>query len=84
MREVLELCNRAVSEKILQIFSPSLPAEYVTAFSGGTDALEVRYDLTDRHTDGQTNPTTVTLAAHACRGLLAIPIIIINTLLCLQ
>ena len=29
----------------------------------------MRCDLTDRHTDTQTNPTTVTLAAHARRGL---------------
>ena len=46
----------------------SLPAEYVTVFSGQTDAPEARCDLTDRHTD----PTTVTLAVHACRGLICI------------
>ena len=32
-------------------FLPSLPAEYVTAFSGRTDAPEVRCDLTDTQTD---------------------------------
>ena len=61
MREVLD---QGFSEKIPQIFSPSLLAEYVTAFSERTDAPE--YDLTDTHTD----PTTVTLAAHVRRGLL--------------
>ena len=37
MEGVLDLCNRVVSGKNPQIFSPSLPAEYVTAFSGRTD-----------------------------------------------
>ena len=32
-----------------QIFQPPLPAEYVTAFSGQTEAPEVRCDLTHRH-----------------------------------
>ena len=71
MRKVLVLCNRAVSDP--QFFSPSLPAEYVTAFSGRRDAPEVRRDLTDRHTDGQTNPTAVSLAVHAHRGLISYP-----------
>ena len=31
-----------------------LAVEYVTEFSGRTDASEVRCDLTDRHTDTQT------------------------------
>ena len=56
---VLDLCNGAVSEKTPQIFLPSSPAEYVTAFSGRTDAPEVRCDLTDRHThthDNYSNP----------------------------
>ena len=34
----LDLSNGAFSEKTPQIFRPSLPAEYVTAFSGRTDA----------------------------------------------
>ena len=55
--------NGAVSEKNPHIFGPTLPAEYVTEFSGQTDAPEVRFDLTDRQTDR--HPTTVTLAAHA-------------------
>ena len=66
---VLDLRNEAVSEKTPQIFSPSLPAEYVTAFSGRTDTPEVRCDLTDKQTDRQTELTTVTLAAHAHQGL---------------
>ena len=37
---VLDLCNGAVSEKLPQIVRPPLPAEYVTAFSGRTDAPE--------------------------------------------
>ena len=48
---VLDLCNRAVSEKTPQIFLPPLPIEYVTVFSGRIDTPEVRCDLTDRHTD---------------------------------
>ena len=47
-------------------FLPLLPAEYVTVFSGRTDAPGVRFDLTDTQTD----PTTVTLAVHARRGLI--------------
>ena len=66
MREVLDLCSGAVSEKTPQIFSPSLPTEFMTAFSGQTDAPEVRCDLTDR----QTHPTTVTLAVHVRQGLM--------------
>ena len=62
MKEMLDHCNGAVSEKTSQIFSPSLRAKYmyVTAFSGRTDAPEVTCDLTERQTD----PTTVTIAAH--------------------
>ena len=57
--------NEAVSKKTLHIFLPPMSAEYVTVFSGRTDAPEVRFDLTDtqRHTD-------LTLAAHAHRGLM--------------
>ena len=57
---VLDLCNGVVSEKSLQIFWPLLPAVYVTVFSGGTDAPEVRCDLTDiqTHTDRQTDRPT--------------------------
>ena len=65
---VLDLCNGVVSGKTLQIFSPSLPVEYVTTFSGRTDAPEVRFDQTNRQTD----PTTVTVAAHARRGLITL------------
>ena len=50
-------------------FWPSLLVEYVTSISGWTDAPEVRCGLTDRQTHRQTNPTTVTLAAHAHWGL---------------
>ena len=60
------------SEKTPQIFGPPLPAEYVTVFSGQTDAPEVICDLTDRHTDKQTNyrnPPT-----HARRGLIISPL----------
>ena len=64
MQEAVYLCNGAVSEKSLQIFRPPLPAEHVTVFSGRTDALEVRCDLTDRHTD----PTTVTLLRMCAEG----------------
>ena len=42
--------QRSGSEKSPHIFRPLLPAEYVTVFSGRTDAPD---------------PTTVTLAAHA-------------------
>ena len=70
-RRVLDLRNGAVSEKTPQIFWPPLPAEYVTVFSGRTDALEVSFDLTDRHTH---RTTTVTLAAHARRGLITYPL----------
>ena len=47
--------NAVVSGKSPQIFSPSFPVEYVTAFSGRTDAPQVRCDLTDRQTDTQNN-----------------------------
>ena len=47
---ILEIYNGAVSEKTPQIFLPPLPAEYVTVFSGRTDAPEVRCDLTDTQT----------------------------------
>ena len=40
-QEAVYLCNGAVSEKSPQIFRPPLPAEYVTVFSGRTDAPEV-------------------------------------------
>ena len=42
----LDLRNAWVLEKTLQIFRPSSPAEFVTAFSGRTDAPEVRYTHT--------------------------------------
>ena len=42
-------------------------SEYVGEFSRQTEAPEVRCDLMDTHTD---TATTVTLAAHACRGLI--------------
>ena len=42
-------------------------SEYVGEFSRRTEAPEVRCDLTDTHTD---MATTVTLAAHACQGLI--------------
>ena len=67
MREVLGLCNEAVSEKTPQL---SLPDEFVTLISIQTDTPEVRCGLTDGVTHRQTNPTTVTLAAHARRGLM--------------
>ena len=52
-------------------FCPSLPAEYVAAFSRQTEVPKVRCDLTDRQTDRRTDTaTTVTLAAHARRGLI--------------
>ena len=50
----LNLCNGAVSEKTPQFFPPTLPAEYVAAFSGQTEAPEVRCRLTDRQTHTQT------------------------------
>ena len=46
----LDLGKEAVSEKTPQIFRPSSPTEFVTAFSERTDAPEVRCDLTDTHT----------------------------------
>ena len=61
---VLDLCNGVVSEKTAQIFGPPLPAEYVTVFSGRTDALDVSCDI-------QTDPTTVTLL-HARRELIKV------------
>ena len=63
----MDLRNRVVLEKTPQIFRPPLPAEYMTVFSGRTDAPEVRCDLTDRqtHTDDYSNPS-----AHVCRGLI--------------
>ena len=48
-QEAVYLCNGAVSEKSPHIFRPPLPAEYMTVFSGRTDAPET---------------TTVTLATH--------------------
>ena len=44
---VLNHRNRAISEKMPQIFQPSLHTEYVTASSQQTDTPEVRCDLTD-------------------------------------
>ena len=46
-----------------------MPAEYVTAFSGRTDAPEVRYDLTDKQTNRQTDRPNY-LAVHARLGLI--------------
>ena len=69
MRKVQDLCNEVASEKTPQVVSPSLPAEYQTAFSGRTDAPEVRCDrqtdrqTDDRRTDRHTESTTVTLAS---------------------
>ena len=67
--------ERSISamEQFQKIFRHSLPAEYVAVFSQQTEAPEVRCDLTDTHT--QTNrqtdvATTVTLTAHARRGLI--------------
>ena len=72
-QEAVYLCNRF-----------PLPAEYVTVFSGRTDAPEVRCDLTDPPTHPPTHthtptppppththrdPTTVTLAVHTRQGL---------------
>ena len=54
MEGVLDLHNRAVSEKTPQIFRPPLPAESVTVFSGPTDAPEVRCD--NGQTDAYSNP----------------------------
>ena len=54
-QEAVYLCNGAVSEKSPQIFRPPLPAEYVTVFSGRTDAPGVRFDLTDRQTHTHTH-----------------------------
>ena len=48
---LLDLHNEAVSEKPPEICRLSLPAEYVTAFTGRTDAPEVRCDITDRQTE---------------------------------
>ena len=45
-----EVFNGAVTEKSPQIFQPTLPGEYVTAFSGPTEAPEVSCHLTDRQT----------------------------------
>ena len=45
-----EVCNGAVTEKSPQIFQPMLPAEYVKAVSGRTEAPEVNCHLTDRQT----------------------------------
>ena len=58
--------QRSVSEKTPQFFWPPLPAEYVTVFSGRSDAPEVRCDLTDRqtHRPNYSNPPV-----HACRGI---------------
>ena len=67
MEGVLDLRNGAVSEKTPQIFWPSLPAGYVTVFSGRTDAPEVRCDLTHTHTHTD-KPTTVTLLRMRAEG----------------
>ena len=50
----LDLGKGAVSEKTPQIFRPSSPTEFVTAFLERTDAPKVRCDLTDTHTHRQT------------------------------
>ena len=54
-KAALDLRNTWVLEKTPQIFRPSSPAEFVTAFSGRTDAPEVKCDLTDTHTHRQTD-----------------------------
>ena len=51
---VLDLCNRAVSEKTPQFFNLR-SAEYATGFSGQIDAPEVRCDLTHTHTHTHTH-----------------------------
>ena len=56
----LDLANRAVPEKTPQIFWPSLPAEYMAAFSRRTEAPEVRCDLTNTHTHTHTHTYTHT------------------------
>ena len=63
---VLDVPNGTVSEKTQETFRPTLPAEYMTVFSGRTDAPEVKCDLkqTQRQTD---RTTTVTLLhIHVC------------------
>ena len=54
-KAALNLRNTLVLEKTPHIFWPSSPAEFVTAFSGRTDAPEVRCDLTDTHTHTHTH-----------------------------
>ena len=80
MKEMLDLCNGAVSEKTPQILT--FVAHGVRDIDFRTNSTpEVRCGYwtslctyvtlqTDTQTDTQTNPTTVTLAAHACRGLI--------------
>ena len=80
MEEALYLRNGAVSEKSTQIFWPSLPVEYIHIcmwhqfLDEQTLQLEVRCGLTDgqtgRQTHRHTDPTIVTLAAHAHWGLM--------------
>ena len=65
-QEAVYLCNGAVSEKSPQIFRPPLPVEYVTVFSGRTDAPGVRCDLTDRHTDTHTHRPNYSNPRCAC------------------
>ena len=67
MQEVQKLWNGTVSEKIPKNFQPTLHTEYLTVFSGRTDAPEARCDLTDGHT--HTGRTTTITLAHARRGL---------------
>ena len=55
-----------VLEKTLQIFWPSLPAEYVTAFSGRNKAPKVRCDLTDTHTNTHTDRPNYSNPRCAC------------------
>ena len=62
-----QIAGSAPGEKSPHIFRPPLSAEYVTVFSGRTDAPEVRCDL-QRQTDRQDNPP-----AHARRGLITNP-----------
>ena len=69
MEGVLDLRNEAISEKNPQIFLPLLSAEYVTVFSGRTDAPEVKCDLTDTHTHTQRQTNYSNPPVHAWRGL---------------
>ena len=63
--EAVYLCNRAVPEKKPTNIWPPLPTEYMTVFSGQSDAPVVRCD-----TQTHTWSSTITFAAHAHRGLI--------------